>query len=92
MSSLVLRLSLTSLPIPLGTTVDLTSSCLISLYMPRFYNSASSQQSCLMAPTFGAKLITLYRLRRRYKPRQLELTFIGAIKQYFRSTNSLWPI
>ena len=31
-------------------------------------------------------------LRRRYKPRQLELTFIGAIKQHFRSTNSLWPI
>ena len=33
--------------------MDLTSSCQISTYMPRFYNSASSKQSRLMAPTFG---------------------------------------
>ena len=73
--------------------MDLTSSDQISLYMPRFYNSASSQQSRLMAPTFGARMTVLHGLRRRYKPRQLELTIFGAIKYNTSGArNSLWPI
>ena len=33
-----------------------------------------------------ANMIASHGLRRRYKPRQLELTIFGAIKQHFRST------
>ena len=40
-----------------------------------------------------AKLIVLHGLRRRYKPRQLELTIFGAIKYNTSGArHSLWPI